>query len=713
MKIVARINDLIRQLESKNPALATEISRELKALSERRAFGLNFERHTPEQVELPGRPVRKGDKVHILPPRGESPKGDHKSIWRVESISKGKSKLAKLIAQGDIDKTKEVAIEDLVVVAEFRDPIYPGLVTTGKVERGGDKPFHTVINGENFHALEALLFTHRGKVDAIYIDPPYNTGARDWKYNNDYVEADDLYRHSKWLAFMERRLLLAKELLNPVGSVLIVTIDEKEYLRIGLLLEQLFPDRKLQMISSVINPRGVVRGNEFSRTNEFIFFAWSGDAKIQPIDRPETKGTEVAWETMRRRSLAGRRGNKGPGACGPNQYFPIFVDDATGYIVGRGDPLAIGLATADYKAPTGQTAVFPIRDDGTEMNWSLTDKAFDERWAKGFVRSGKATPDKPQKYLIQYVLGGVINDIEEGRAEIRGHRADGSVEAYFLEHKTVMPLSQWENPSHNAQEYGTELLKGFIPGRRFPYAKSLYAVEDCLRVFLAGKPEAIVLDYFAGSGTTAHAVMRLNSKDKGRRQSIVITNNEVSADERKTLTVSGLRPGEEDWERFGICDQITRPRILAALTGTTPDGESIKGSYKFTNEFPMSDGFEENVEFFTLTYESPLRIAGGRTFEKIAPLLWMRAGSIGRRIDSVNGGWEVADSYGVLTDLDKSEVFASTISQSTSVTHAFVFTDEDRLFETVTRMMPSHVDVVRMNDAYLRNAEVEAPAVAR
>ena len=85
-----------------------------------------------------------------------------------------------------------------------------------------------VINGENYHVLKALTYTHRGKVDAIYIDPPYNTGAKDWKYNNDYVEADDLYRHSKWLAMMERRLVLAKELLNPADSVLVVTIDEKE-----------------------------------------------------------------------------------------------------------------------------------------------------------------------------------------------------------------------------------------------------------------------------------------------------------------------------------------------------------------------------------------------------------------------------------------------------------------------------------------------------
>src|SRR5690606_23453206 len=140
-----------------------------------------------------------------------------------------------------------------------KDYIYPGLASTGKVERGDEKPFHTVINGENYHALKALTFTHKGKIDAIYIDPPYNTGARDWKYNNDYVESDDLYRHSKWLAFMERRLLLAKEVLNPAESYLIVTIDEKEVNRLGLLLEQCFPESQVQMVSSVINPKGTGR----------------------------------------------------------------------------------------------------------------------------------------------------------------------------------------------------------------------------------------------------------------------------------------------------------------------------------------------------------------------------------------------------------------------------------------------------------------------
>ena len=147
-------------------------------------------------------------------------------------------------------------------------------------------------------------------------------------------------------------------------------------------------------------------------------------------------------------------------------------------------------------------------------------------------------------------------------------------------------------------------LRSFLPGRSFPFPKSLYAVEDALRLFVGDKPDATVVDFFAGSGTTAHAVMRLNKQDGGRRQSISVTNNEVSADEQKALREQGLRPGDPEWERSGSASYITKPRITAAITGKTPDGEPIKGDYKFTDEFPMADGFEENVEFFTLTYEA-------------------------------------------------------------------------------------------------------------
>ena len=183
---MSRLTDLIAQARAKDPQLGADLYQEFKQLSSRLPFGLNFERHRPEAVELPQRPIRKGDKVRVLPPRGSTKKGDPR-LWQIKAIRKvGASKVADLgLLDASAPESQTVALDDLVVVAEFRDTIYPGLVSTGKVQRGGDKPHHTVINGENYHVLKALTYTHRGKVDAIYIDPPYNTGAKDWKYNND------------------------------------------------------------------------------------------------------------------------------------------------------------------------------------------------------------------------------------------------------------------------------------------------------------------------------------------------------------------------------------------------------------------------------------------------------------------------------------------------------------------------------------------------
>ncbi|PPF59336.1 site-specific DNA-methyltransferase [Clavibacter michiganensis] len=710
---MSRLSDLIHTVKQLDPQLGSDLEREVTPLQERLPFGLNFEKHQPEAVELPGVSVRVGSKVRVLPQRGSGALADRR-LWVVQDIQRdasGARQATLALSRSQEIETTEVAVDELVLVAEFRDSIYPGLRSTGAVERGGDKPFHTVINGENFHVLEALTYTHRGNVDAIYIDPPYNTGARDWKYNNDYVEEEDLYRHSKWLAFMERRLRLAGQLLNPDGSVLIVTIDEKEYLRLGLLLEQIFPDRKIQMISSVINPRGIVRGNEFSRTNEFVFFAWNGNAAVLPEGLEETAGTPVAWETMRRRSIAGARGRKGPGACGPNQFFPIYVHDETGQIIGRGNPLPLYAAVSDQRAPEGCTAVFPTREDGTEMNWSLTDTTFDSRWQAGYVRAGKYTPDKPQKYLIQYVLGGVIEDIAAGRARVTGKRPDGSVIAEYVEQKSRMPLSQWDIASHNAQQNGTGLLRQLMPDRVFPYAKSLYAVEDALRHFIGGNRNAVVVDFFAGSGTTAHAVMRLNEADRGHRQSILVTNNEVSVNEQERLREQGLRPGDMGWEQHGICEQITKPRIEAAITGRTPEGQPIAGSYRYNRLSPIADGFAENAEFFTLTYESVWQVSQNRAFGAVAPLLWLRAGGRGRRIDSIADGWGVAEAYGVLEDLDQAGAFIEAVRGQPGFVVAYIITDDERRYQMVCDGLAG-IDTVRLYSSYLQNFQINNGTVS-
>jgi adenine-specific DNA-methyltransferase len=595
-----------------------------------------------------------------------------------------------------------VAVADIIVVAEFKDYIYPGLVSTGKVERGGDKPFHTVINGENFHALETLTYTHRGKVDAIYIDPPYNSGAKDWKYNNDYVEKDDLYRHSKWLAFVERRLLVAKELLNPMDSMLIVTIDEKEYLRVGLLLEQVFPDSEMQMITTVISRNGTSRDGEFSRVEEYLFVLRFGSQSIirtndnMLAEEGESAVSRIWFNFMRtstpREDLEG-------------QYYPIVVDAATKRIVRIGEPLGRGNPQVEPQLGENEVAVWPIRQDGATGTWGAIVPTAKDLLKEGYLRVG-GYDARTKRWSLNFVREGDRRRVRDGIIKIAGIAPDGSKKLEYadISKRESYPKTVWNRVSHDATSHGTRLLKEFLPGCRFPYPKALYAVEDALRFFIAKKSTAVVLDFFAGSGTTAHAVMRLNRQDGGRRQCISITNNEVAADEQSVLRIEGLRPGDLDWEKWGICDYITKPRIEAAITGKTPDGKDIEGDYKFTNEFPMSEGFDENAEFFTLTYETPVAVSHNRAFERIASLLWMRAGSEGRRIQKLPArGWEVADTYGLLIDLDKAAAFCKAIAPKDTIRIAYIVTDDERRFQSVVRRLPETVEPVRLYESYLIN----------
>ncbi|WP_374354200.1 site-specific DNA-methyltransferase [Limnohabitans sp.] len=697
---MSRLTDLLAKAKAKDPQLGADLEREFKLLSSRLPFGLNFERHSPEAVELPLRPVRKGDKVRVLPERGSVKKGDQR-LWQVKAIHKV-AKIADLeLLDAAEPLAQSVPLADLIVVAEFRDTIYPGLISTGKVSRGGDKPFHTVINGENYHVLKALTYTHRGKVDAIYIDPPYNSGAKDWKYNNDYVEGDDLYRHSKWLAMMERRLLVAKDLLNPADSVLIVTIDEKEYLRLGLLLEQVFPEGAVEMVTTVVNPRGRHRPGRFARSDEYIYFVLLGKASVgQEVDPDFGGGSRVPWRTLRRSDATSARGTpKG----GPAQFYPIYVNK-DGVIEEIGDALPHGVSRHSAPSRKGCTAVFPIRDNGLEMNWGLVASGLRNIHANGYVRVGRNTPDKPQEWEISYLTSGKIDDIESGRATVVGRESDGSVIAEYVGDKLKTPTSTWVRSSHNAETGGTLLLGELIPERRFPFPKSLYAVEDTLRFFVASKRNAIIVDFFSGSGTTAHAVMRLNRQDGGRRQCISVTNNEVAANEQKALREQGLRPGDPDWEKHGICDYITKPRVAAAITGKTPAGEPIKGDYKFTDEFPMADGFEENAEFFTLTYEAKSAVNHNLAYARIAPMLWLRAGSQGRRIDKLPPeGWAVADTYGLLTEVDQATPFIHAVSAANQLCIAYIVTDDDRRFQAIAKRLPDGVEPVRLYESYLSN----------
>ena len=700
---MSRLTDLLAKAKSKDSQLGADLEREFKLLSSRLPFGLNFERHSPEAVELPLRTVRKGDKVRVLPERGSVKKGDQR-LWQVKAIHKAK-KIADLeLMDTAAPEVQSVPLADLIVVAEFRDTIYPGLVSTGKVMRGDDKPFHTVINGENYHVLKALTYTHRGKVDAIYIDPPYNTGAKDWKYNNDYVEGDDLYRHSKWLAMMERRLDVAKVLLNPADSVLIVTIDEKEYLRLGMLLEQMFPGARIQMISAVINPAGVTRPGAFARTDEYIYFVFIGKSSATPVPlgddwraNPQDKRTtKILWSMLVRTGTNARRIDR------PNLFYPIFITKDGSAMHSAGDPPKLGVDRNTVARPEGTVAIWPIRSDGSEGNWQASPSSLWKAYKDGFVRLGKFTE---KGMSISYLKSGEQKKVRDGIYRFIGKRPDGSVIVESPDvQKRVIPNTAWRVGAHDASRHGSNLLKSLTPERKFPFPKSIYAVEDCLRFFVIHKTNAIVLDFFSGSGTTAHAVMRLNKQDGGRRKCISVTNNEVAADEQKALREQGLRPGDPDWEKHGICDYITKPRVAAAITGKTPGGEPIKGDYKFTDEFPMADGFEENAEFFTLTYEAKSAVNHNLAYARIAPMLWLRAGAQGRRINKLPAeGWEVADTYGLLTEVDQATPFIHAVSAANGLRIAYIVTDDDRRFQAIAKRLPDGVEPVRLYESYLSN----------
>lgn len=716
---MSRLHDLIEQAKVSNPELGRALAEEVANLENRPSFGLVFERHAPEATELYGRPVASGDKVHVLNERGSTAKADQ-TLWRILLIDDTATASLLEILPGDQEwnaqtigrepRQIQVPVENLVVVAEHTDTIFPGLTETGRVENGPeDAPAHTIINAENLHALQALTYTHRHAIDCIYIDPPYNTGAKDWKYNNDYVEADDDYRHSKWLSFMEKRLLLAKELLNPANSVLIVTIDEKEYLRLGILLEQVFPEARIQMVSSVINPTGSMRATELTRTDEYIYTVQFGYCKPNPVafseaDTRRDEPKKVLWQGLRRRG-----GATWSRQSRPNLFYPIFVTEDEGKFVSTGESLPMGQDRGSIFTPPGLVAIWPLSPDGSEGRWQVSQDRFESQLKEGTARIQAGTGGR--NATPYYLTAGNLDRLERG--EIYPVYDEHQTITHF-EYKTEqrVPSTHWSIPSHDARTFGTGMISPLLPGRRFPFPKSLYAVEDVLSIYLRNKPMAVVLDFFSGSGTTSHAVMRLNKQDGGKRRSIMITNNEVSADEQKALRSKGLRPGDPEWEALGIADYVTKPRITAAITGRTPDGNPIKGDYKFTDEFPMSDGFEANARYFTLEYLNPVMIEFGYAFSRIAPMLWLRAGQVGPIIAEIpDRGWDLTDHYAVIENCDDSPAFLAEIEASPGITHVFVITDNTSAYQRVAQGLDDSIEAIQLYESYLTNFAINASRV--
>ena len=650
---MAAINELISQID--NPELRDRIQKEVNKLSKQKKFGLVFEEHLPECTPLYDIPVRRGAKVALKA-------GKVNDFYTVLQLDDSK---ATCIKQGEKEPV-DFDTEELVTIAEFGEPIYPYLKPIDTVCNAPDSDlWHTLIEADNYHALQLLEYLYAGKVDCIYIDPPYNTGARDWKYNNDYVDSNDTYRHSKWLSMMQKRLKLAKKLLNPADSVLIVTIDEKEYLHLGCLLEEMFPEARIQMITSVISAKGVVRAGQFSRVEEYIYIVEYGDSSLcqgsynmLDNDIKKESGREIEWLGFRRRSPQAKRESR------PNQFYPIFVNNSDGRIHSIGDVVTAGIDRNSVSVPENCTALWPLSKNGDERLWSLVPEQARKNLKKGYLRI-KNWNSESKTGTVYYLASGTTSDIENHQARVLGHNSDGSIIAKYDAEGTTPPKRVWNMKTHNAETYGTNTVNSLI-GDRFTYPKSIYAVYDTLRFFVATKPNALIVDFFAGSGTTLHAVNILNAEDNGHRQCIMVTNNEVSVDEAEMLISKGYTPGNPEWEKLGIAHYVTWPRTVCSITGTDVNGNPLQGDYGVMDEsyvldeedtvvskrtrkatskkiyekkkiqllpqlekMNKSDGFKANAVFFKLGFLDKNAVALGRQFKEMLPTLWMKAGAHG------------------------------------------------------------------------------------
>ena len=665
---MARIDDLLSQ--AADESLREEIRRAVGDLRRRKKFGLVFEEHIPEITLLAMAGVWEGSTVLL---RREP---SDQTRYTVEAVQNG---VATIRANGS--DPIEVAVSDLLVVKSFGEPVYPVLTPLETLTRSPGRPYHVVINGENFHALQVALFGLEGQIDLIYIDPPYNTGARDWKYNNRYVDATDTWRHSKWLSFMQKRLLLAKQLLKSNG-VLIVTIDANEVHHLGLLLEDIFPEARRQMVTISINASGA-SGEGLSRVEEYAFFCFLGDSHPVPISddllTPEATQNDpysVQWESLLRRGNVWYR-NKRRNLC-----YPILIDTSSNRIVGVGEPLEGEDDEARPQTKDGYPLAWPVRTDGRLGIWRVDGAR----------------------------LMSTVRGIESGEIEVIGRGAQRQV--LLRPHKARRTIAKtiWHRGRHTAGAAGgTQLLSALLGERDvFPFPKSLYAVRDCIEIAVGDRPDAKIVDFFAGSGTTLHATALLNAEDGGRRQCLLVTNNEVEEKETAALNKRAFFRGDQEFETAGIFERATRPRVKAALTGRHPDGEPVVGDY--LNGRPYSEGFLENAAFFRLDYADPDTLALGYAFAAIVPALWLAAGRTGdpAALGDPEPGMFLPPGapFAVLLNEDALRAFLVRLEERPDITHVWLVTDSEGGFARMREQVPGDRMVGMLYRDYLRNFRI-------
>lgn len=562
---MALLQDLIRQIE--DPVLRDRITAETDKLLKQKKFGLVFEEHLPECTPLYEVPVRVGGMV-------AKKTGYVSDIYFVTKIEGD----AAVCVNRETREESVIPLDELVTVAQFGEPIYPYLKPIDTVCNAPDSDlWHTLIEADNYHALQLLEYLYAGKVDCIYIDPPYNNRKKDWKYNNDYVDPLDVWHHSKWLSMMQKRLRIAKKLLNKSTGVLIVTIDENEVQHLRMLLDELFSETVIQMITIVINPKGNTRGR-FSRVEEYAIFCFMPDAYVIPgndsLLGEAVPSKQPRWKGLLRSGADSRREDS------KNLFYPILIDSTKKKIIKALSPLPFPEKPNLDEKIDGYDVAWPIRSDLSEGRWMLSQETFNELLNKGYISLGRYDY-KRKTWGFSYLSQSLRKQIETGELIITERNPiTNTVKVEYASEQSKQIMTVWHRSLHDAGAYGSDMVSAMVgETRAFSFPKSLYSTKDALASIVRDNKKALIVDFFAGSGTTLNAVNLLNAEDGGMRRCILVTNNETSNEEAMELSKAGYKAGDPEWEAHGIAQSVTWPRTKNSITGKHSNGTVLKGEY--------------------------------------------------------------------------------------------------------------------------------------
>lgn len=407
------------------------------------------------------------------------------------------------------EEAEEVLRENIPVLHE---------VTEKRLDKGGDDaPNHILIEGDNLHALTALTYTHEGKVDVIYIDPPYNTGNKDFVYNDSFVDSEDSYRHSKWLSFMERRLRIAKKLLSDKG-VIFISIDDNEQANLKLLCDEVFGE--INYISSIPwhSRQSMQNDTDFSINHEYVICYAKN--RRQTNRRLKPSNADIWYDQdgfvfYPCKLDNGKFSNPDNDTRGPWKADPFDAPN-----------IRPNLSYAITNPNTGEIFYPP-----TGRHWRMAEEKYTNAFQDNRIVFGKNGKSKPQLKVF-------LNELEDFGA---------------------VPNSWFEAEVYKTATHGSkELQQVFCGEKAFTSPKPIELIIEILKMVTIPNRSYTILDFFAGSGTTLHATMQLNAEDGGHRQCILVTNNENN-----------------------ICEEVTYERNKRVINGyTTPKGASVEGLKK-------------------------------------------------------------------------------------------------------------------------------------